>query len=89
VFRAQKKTNALIRVRRILSKIEALERRFEDGNTPTDKLQAILAIRSSLNGLMGEVIEQHVRSNLVEPQHDDNIAEAGEDLIDTIRRNLK
>lgn len=60
--RDQKKL--LIRVRRIKGQAEALEQALEGESECAAVLQQIAAIRGAVNGLMGEVLEGHIREHL-------------------------
>lgn len=60
------KKKLLNRVRRVRGQIEAVERLLENENECTDILQQIAACRGSINGLMSEVLEGHIRFHLVE-----------------------
>jgi DNA-binding FrmR family transcriptional regulator len=54
-------------------------------------LQLIAGARGALNGLMGEVLDDHIRTNVVDParEPDRERASATEDLLDVIRSYLK
>ena len=61
------KIKLLARVRRIRGQVEALERALEGEKGCTEVLQQIAAIRGAMNGLMTEVIEDHVRTHIASP----------------------
>jgi FrmR/RcnR family transcriptional regulator, repressor of frmRAB operon len=54
-------------------------------------LAAHTAARGAINGLMGEVIEDHIRIHLMDPalQPDTEAGRAAEELIDVVRSYLK
>ena len=56
---------ALSRVRRIKGQVEALERALESGDSCLTILQQIASIRGASNGLMGEMVEMHLKDELV------------------------
>jgi DNA-binding FrmR family transcriptional regulator len=86
----REKTKLLNRVRRIRGQIEAVERALEANIGCADVLQLITAARGALNGLMGEVIEDHIRTHLVHPPlQPGDTADAADELIDVIRCYLK
>src|SRR5580704_19455224 len=87
----REKTKLLNRVRRIRGQVEAVERALEQNIGCADVLQLITAARGALNGLMGEVIEDHIRMHLVNPplQPDSEAGRAAEELIDVVRSYLK
>ena len=60
------KEKLLNRVRRLRGQVEAVERLLENESECTDILQQIAACRGSINGLMSEVLEGHIRFHLVE-----------------------
>ena len=86
----REKTKLLNRVRRIRGQVEAVERALEQNIGCADVLQLITAARGALNGLMGEVIEDHIRTHLVNPPLQPGpTADAADELIDVIRCYLK
>lgn len=58
------KKQLLTRVRRIKGQAEALERALDQETECTAVLQQIAAIRGAINGLMAEVLEDHLREHL-------------------------
>jgi DNA-binding FrmR family transcriptional regulator len=86
----REKTKLLNRVRRIRGQVEAVERALEQDIGCADVLQLITAARGAINGLMGEVIEDHIRIHLVDPTLQPlGVANAAEELIDVVRSYLK
>ena len=85
----REKTKLLNRVRRIRGQIEAVERALDQEIGCSDVLQLIAGARGAINGLMAEVIEDHVHSHLVYPVHESERAQAAEELIDVVRSYLK
>ena len=88
---AREKTKLLNRVRRIRGQIEAVERALEQEIGCADVLQLIAGARGAINGLMLEVMEDHIRMHVVEPALDgtDQRTQAAEELIDVVRSYLK
>ena len=60
------KKKLLDRVRRVRGQIEAVERLLEGEKDCVEILQQIAACRGSINGLMSEVLEGHIRFHLVD-----------------------
>lgn len=85
------KTKLLARVRRIGGQIEALERGLESEIGCADVLMLIASVRGAVNGLMAEVMADHIRRHIVDPAEEPNPdrAQAGEELIEVIRTYLK
>jgi DNA-binding FrmR family transcriptional regulator len=79
------------RVRRIRGQIEAVERALDQEIGCADVMQLIAAARGAINGLMGEVMEDHIRMHVIDPGPDPNSerAQATEELIDVVRSYLK
>lgn len=85
------KRKLLARVRRIKGLVEAIERALE-GEAGCEKvLHLIAGVRGATAGLMAEVVEEHVRSHLVDAdKHPGALDEAAaEELLDVVRAYLK
>jgi DNA-binding FrmR family transcriptional regulator len=87
----REKTKLVNRVRRIRGQIEAVERALDQEIGCADVLQLIAGARGAINGLMAEVMEDHVRAHLIDParESDPQRAHAAEELIDVVRSYLK
>lgn len=89
----KEKSKLLSRVRRIRGQVEALERALEDERGCTEVMQQIAAVRGAINGLMAEVIEDHIRVHVANPATDAAAAaeraKGTEDLLNVIRAYLK
>jgi DNA-binding FrmR family transcriptional regulator len=85
------KSKLLNMVRRIRGQIEAIERALEQEIGCTDVMQLIAGVRGAINGLMGEVMEDHIRMHVIDPGRRPNSdrAQAAEELIDVVRSYLK
>ena len=85
------KQKLLARVRRIRGQVEAIERAL-DGEAGCEQVMHLLAgARGALAGLMAEVVEDHVRTHLVDADKHPgalNVA-AAEQLLDVVRSYLK
>jgi DNA-binding FrmR family transcriptional regulator len=55
------------RVRRIRGQVEAVERALVEEKDCGDVLQLITAARGAMNGLMAELLEDHVRFHVLDP----------------------
>ncbi|MGB7098968.1 MAG: metal/formaldehyde-sensitive transcriptional repressor [Xanthobacteraceae bacterium] len=86
----REKSKLLARVRRIRGQVEAVERALEAEAGCADVLQVSPRFRGAMNGLMAEVIEEHVRCDVVAPALGANKrAEGADDLIEVARAYLK
>ena len=85
------KHKLLARVRRIKGQIAAIERAL-DGEAGCDQVMHLIAgVRGATAGLMAEVVEDHVRTRLVDAeQHPGALnADAAEQLLEVVRTYLK
>jgi DNA-binding FrmR family transcriptional regulator len=87
----KEKGKLLSRVRRIRGQVEALERALEDERGCAEVMQQIAATRGAINGLMAEVIEDHLRVHVLNPSiaSDAERAEGAEELVAVVRAYLK
>jgi DNA-binding FrmR family transcriptional regulator len=87
----RERTKLLNRIRRIRGQIEAVERALEQEIGCSDVLQLIAGARGAINGLMGEVMEDHIRMHVIDGSReaDAERVHAGEELIDVVRSYLK
>jgi DNA-binding FrmR family transcriptional regulator len=88
-IREQKKL--LARVGRVRGQIEAIERALNDEAGCERIMHMIAGVRGSVAGLMAEVVEDHVRTHLVDPDKNPGAlnAEAADQLIEVVRAYLK
>lgn len=78
------------RVRRIRGQVEAIERALEAGTGCAEILQLLAGARGAMNGLMGEVIQDHVREHVAASDLTDAArAEGADELLDVIRTYLR
>jgi DNA-binding FrmR family transcriptional regulator len=87
----REKQKLLARVHRIRGQVEAIERALEN-EAGCEKVMHLLAgIRGATSGLMAEVVEDHVRTHLVDSdKHPGALdGEAADQLLDVIRTYLK
>jgi DNA-binding FrmR family transcriptional regulator len=82
------KAKLLNRVRRIRGQLEAVERALESEAGCGVVLQRIAAARGAMNGLMSEVLEDHVRTHVLSTRARANVA-AADELIELVRSYLK
>jgi DNA-binding FrmR family transcriptional regulator len=85
------KKKLLARVRRIKGQVEAIERALDGEAGCEQVLHLIAGVRGATAGLMAEVVEDHVRTHLVDAdKHPDALnAEATEQLLDVVRTYMK
>ena len=84
------KQKLVARVRRIRGQLEAVERALQGEAGPTSVLQQATACRGALDGLIAEVIEDHIRDHLIGPlaSADDPRTQAAEELVEIVHSFL-
>jgi DNA-binding FrmR family transcriptional regulator len=85
----REKSKLLGRVRRIRGQVEAIERALDEEIGCADVLQLIASVRGAINGLMAEVMEDHVRGHILGAENDAQRRHCSEELLDVIRAYLK
>ncbi len=87
----REKQKLIARVRRMKGQVEAIERALETEAGCEQVMHLIAGVRGAMAGLMAEVVEDHVRTHLVDPEtHPGALnAEAVEQLLDVVRTYLK
>jgi DNA-binding FrmR family transcriptional regulator len=85
------KTKLLARVRRLKGQAEAVERALEDERGCADVLMLVASMRGAINGLTAELMEDHIRHHVVNPdsEQDEARAKGAAELIDVLRTYLK
>lgn len=81
------KKRILARLRRITGQCAALERALETGSDCGPILQQIAAVRGAINGLMGEVLQAHIRDQFGAPEGEGGAKT--EELLALVRSYLK
>jgi FrmR/RcnR family transcriptional regulator, repressor of frmRAB operon len=81
----------LARVHRIRGQVDSIERALTSEAGCDDVLHLIAGARGAMAGLMAEVVEDHVRSHLVDAEKHPGAldTEAAEQLLDVVRTYLK
>ncbi|QWC88811.1 metal/formaldehyde-sensitive transcriptional repressor [Cupriavidus metallidurans] len=87
----REKQKLLNRVRRIRGQIDAIERALEEEQGCVGVLQQITSCRGAMNGLLAVVLEDHIRTHLVEaePAHGESEGDAKEQLIEVVHSYFK
>ncbi len=85
------KQKLLQRVRRIRGQVEAVERALEEEAGCEKVMHLIAAVRGATSGLMAEVLEDHVRTHLVDAERHPGAMnlEATDQLLDVVRTYLR
>jgi FrmR/RcnR family transcriptional regulator, repressor of frmRAB operon len=87
----REKQKLLARARRIRGQVEAIERALESETGCEQVMHLLAAARGAMAGLMAQVVEEHVRTHLVDAESfpDALNVEAADQLLDVVRTYLK
>jgi len=85
----REKVKLLQRVRKMRGQLDAVERALTAHTDCGDLLMLLAAVRGGINGLMGEVLEDHIRFHLADESKEPIAPALAEDLIDLVRAYLK
>jgi DNA-binding FrmR family transcriptional regulator len=88
---AQEKAKLLNRVKRLRGQIDAIGRAVEADGECANVLQQATACRGALDGFIAEVIEDHIREHMVDPNagRENPQVQAAEELIEIVHQYLK
>ncbi len=84
---AREKLELVSRTKKIIGQLESVLRGLEEDAHCAEVLQRLAAARGAINGLMGELMENHIRNHM--PRKTKSAAEAAEDLVEIVRTYLK
>lgn len=82
------KPKLLARVRRLKGQLEAIERALEAEAACHEVLNLVASVRGAVNGLTAELIEDHIRSHVVDAADARARSKGGTELINVIRSYL-
>jgi DNA-binding FrmR family transcriptional regulator len=83
----REKLELISRTKKVIGQLESVLRGLEEDAHCADVLQRLAAVRGSINSLMGELMENHIRHHM--PRKTKSSAEAAEDLVEIVRTYLK
>ncbi|NHT74495.1 metal/formaldehyde-sensitive transcriptional repressor [Ferranicluibacter rubi] len=88
---SKNKTKLIARVRRLRGQLEAIERALEADEPCGAILNQVASVRGAVTGLTAELIEDHIRNHVADPDTDDDPerARGAADLIEVMRTYLK
>jgi len=85
----REKMKLLQRIRKMRGQLDAVERALETDTDCGDQLMLLAAVRGGVNGLMAEVLEDHLRLHLADKDGKGIAPELAEDLVELVRAYLK
>lgn len=84
------KSDMLARVKRIAGQVAAVERGIERGAACADILHLVAAVRGAVNGLLDEIVVDHLDQHVAKPGLSDaERAKGADELMTVIRRYVK
>jgi FrmR/RcnR family transcriptional regulator, repressor of frmRAB operon len=91
VHTVRDRSKLLNRVRRIRGQVTAIEELLEKDAECERVLHTIAACRGAIDGLLAEVLEDHIRYHVVSPEAnpESEQVQAAEQLVDLLRSYLK
>jgi len=85
------KQKLLNRIRRLRGQIDAIERALEAENSCTEVMRLLTAARGALNGMMAEVVEDHIQIHMIaanrKPARQE--VEAANELVEVLRSYIR
>ena len=85
----RQKKKLIARVRRIRGQVEALERALAAETECTDVLRLIASVRGAVNGLMGEVMEDHILEHVVRAESAEARTKNAEEFAEIVKAYLR
>ena len=87
----REKQKLLARVRRIRGQVEAIERALDSESGCEQVMHLLAGVRGAMAGLMAEVVEDHVRTHLVDQDKYPQAlnADAASQLLEVVRTYLR
>jgi DNA-binding FrmR family transcriptional regulator len=87
----RRKSELLNRVRRIGGQVKAIETALNSEQECGAVLQLIASVRGATNGLMAEILEEHIRFHVmgVDDQPDALKMKGADEVVDVVRTYLK
>lgn len=85
---SSRENSKLLRLRRIRGQVEAVERALENEIGLSDVLELIAGARDALSGLLAELLDDYIRTYIVDSSEAEQ-ASAAVELLDLIRSYLR
>ena len=83
------KKKLIARISRLKGQLEAVERALEAERPCGDILQLLASIRGALNGLTGEVLDDHLHEHVLHASDEKARAEAVEEISEVLRTYIR
>jgi DNA-binding FrmR family transcriptional regulator len=83
------KKKLIARINRLKGQMEAVERALDAGRPCGEVLQLLSSIRGALNGLTGEVLDDHLHEHVLHAADDKARGEAVEEVSEVLRTYIR
>ena len=83
------KQKLLNRVRRLKGQIDAIERGLEAEDSCTQVMSLLTAARGAINGMMAEVVEDHIQLHMMTAKPSRDEVAAADELTEVLRSYIK
>ena len=83
------KRKLLNRVRRLRGQIDAIERALEADDSCTQVMALLTAARGAVNGMMAEVVEDHIQEHMMGAKPTREETQASDELIEVLRSYIR
>ncbi len=85
----REKAKLIARVRRIGGQVEAVERALESESECVDVLRLIASVRGAVNGLMAQIMEDHIQEHVVGAANSAAREKSAGELVEVVKAYLK
>jgi len=85
------KQKLLNRVRRLRGQVDAMERALDSEAGCTEVMKLLTAARGAINGIMAEVVEDHIHMHMIDETRKPSRSEAdaANELVDVLRSYIR
>jgi DNA-binding FrmR family transcriptional regulator len=84
---SREKLDRVNRTKKVIGQLESVLRGLNEDEQCNNLLQRLAAARGAINGLMGELLEDHIRNHMSRKLK--SAEEAADDVIEIVRTYLK
>lgn len=84
---SREKLDLVNRTKKVIGQLEGVLRDLNQDERCADVLQHLSAVRGSINSLMAELMEDHIRNHM--PRNSKSSEEAADDVIQIVRTYLR
>ncbi len=81
----REKDKLLARIKKLQGQLNSVSQALDEGQECYQVLQTLSSARGALQGLMGEIVDGHIRSHVVGAKNTKDAGEAGEQIIEIIK----